>query len=944
MPEKRGERMKICPTCGKEIEDGVKICEHCGAAAGNDEKVDSAPADPEKNEAYAGTEISESEGDDTETDRTSQKRNRRKAVVIAAGLCAVVFLSGIIYREHRRSKTYNEAVTLMEQEEYDKAEELFLNIPGYKNTTEYLEIIENQRTYEEALKWFEEEDYDEAEEAFRQIESYKDAADYLEQISQIRAYRDALALYEQGEYAAALQIIDGITVYEPAEQLGETMRSELEYNSYVNLLDQYELSAESGAVHAHTLIKQVSAVWYNAIYKVDDPLTDSYAKDAQGEFYSDFNRALASYYTGEVYQQLQDILKEEEKQTGELYAALQNVPAGLEASFEQVITVQASFAALAEYALSPEGSYAEYVSKGEKLYQQFTSDMSAMSSQLPERLSMHKEDAIAAPMTDPLVSTMAVQLQEIVSEQMLEGVTADYEDFAAAYQETYGTDLSLITDQMVCTGTEEEPYIVLVIRTEKEFDGNAYVKEAADYLQREEHTGISADITDVLLANNEDTDILVIAKSNAIGDAQQYLVESGYTVEVLKKDGITPEIYGVDQEETELYSEAAEDAADEDDSENGMESVGELPSDFARYAENETESAADEILSEDTETEHITEGRETVAEVPVYDHDDFAEEFVSEAAEEAEESISEAAAEEAEEPVSEAAAEKAEESVSEAAAEEAEESVSEDAAEETEESVSEDAAEETEESVSEAAAEEAEESISEAAVEEAEESISEAAVEEAEESVSEAAVEKTEESISEDAAEKAEESVSEAAAEEAEESISEAAAEKAEESVSEAAVEETEESVSEAAVEETDVLEEITEKVVELAIAPREEETEGLTEELTEEAAYESVGETSVNTETEGAHGDAEDEETESLSESLTEGVSEALTEAFSEAWNFLKNLPLTLEESRGEEGKTQTPETEWLGHGIDPQYEKMPSQRNTAVPKREPVSFGVEL
>ncbi len=839
--------MKTCPKCGKEIEDQVKTCVHCGAVVDNEEKATEALE--ETGESGDDVQQDASEAVDEETAVPTQPRKRRhwKGVAIAVGLGAVLLISYGVYREQMRRQTYQEAVTLMEQEEYDKAEELFLRIPGYKDTAQYLETIENQRTYDAATQLFEEEKYDEAEAAFKQIEGFKDTADYLEKIAQIRSYREALALYEQGEYAAALQIIDGITVYEPAEKLGETMRSELEYNSYLNLLDRYELTAQSGAMHAHALAGSVSAVWYNAIYKVDDSLTDAYVKDAQGTFFTDFNRALAAYYISESYQQQQETLKEEQKQTGELFAALQNVPAGLEETFEQVRTVQSSFTALMEYALTPAGSYSAYVSQGEKLHQQFTENMSALDQQHPDRLTMHKEETLAAAMTDPYVSVLAVDLQTIASDQALQGEADAYEAFTLAYQEAHEADLSLIKEQMVCSGTEENPYFVLVMRSDDSFDGYAYVKEAADYLQKQEHAGVSGEETDVLLAEGADTDVLMLASREAVETAQQRLTDTGFAVEVLAKSSTAPQQYGSGaEEETEFLSEAEEQITEEG-SEGVLESVGELPSGFEHEAETETENfyeVLSEVSTETPTTEYASEGGETVAEELTYSE-----------------------------------AEKQTESAGEADTEAVSEAVTEEAA-------------------------------------------------------SEAAAEKTEEAVSEAAPEIAEETVSEAAPEITEEMVSEAVTEKAEEVVSEAVTEEAEEAVSEAA----------TEKVIELAIAPREEETETLSEEADDESVYESIGETAVEDETETEYDAVEEAETESLSEVGTEGVGEALTEAFSEAWDFLKKLPQVWDRSSAEEKKDSAPETEWLKRGIDPQYEAGSAAGKTSMQDKALTDPGVFL
>ncbi len=881
--------MKKCPKCHAEMADTDTICPSCGEAVSAEdpenkkgEGIEDAVQETEEAPDIEAASAKETEADSSapqasetvsaaETAEQEKKRRRKKRIQIGAAVIAcagILTFAGVQYhKEQVRKATYQEAVAALNEEDYERAEELFAEIPGYKDVADYQQIIENQKVYEAAVALFEAEDYDAAEEQFVKIQEYKDTATYLQTISEIRSYQEAYALYEKGDYNEALQIIEGITLYEPAQTLKETMETEIAYNTYQSRLQNYLIAARAEELAAADLLEQITQVWYNSLYEKEDDVTDPYTKDVTGAFYDSFEQAMANYYRSDGYAEKRQVLEKAKQAAQAAYSALDEVPDELTEVHDLAAKVQNALTDYASYAETLSGTYAEVTAQAETYAAAADSALDDFIAALPSKTVISSDKEETESLSDRDVTVAAYTVQELLTDAQVGDETSLYENFLADYQAD-GQKVPDTGDVLLLSGTSDNSaYVILSVKAEDTDTADAFSRAFADYAAQ--NAEADAD-TDLLLAESES--ITVVAMAADLSQAEAYLAENGYQVETL------PAATGGD-----AAAEAVTEAADSDEP---VEAVTEAISEEAEEAgESVAESVAVRVAEEAAAEEPVTEAAETEAAT------EPAEESVAEEAET--ETVTEAALTgETEAAETEAITEAAEESVAESAP-----------TEETEAAETETVTEaaETETEKTEAVTEAAEESVAETALAEGAET--ETATEA--ETVTEAAeTEETETEKAESVTESAEESVAETAS--AEEAETETATEAAEiETVTDTA--ETEAATEETEAEETEaVTESAEESVAETASAEEEAESETITEAAETEAAEESAAESAAQEEieTEAVTEAAEEDETET--EAVTEAVeepaalpklSEKLTEGLAETAGSLEtaseeNLP----------------------------------------------------
>ena len=147
--------MTHCPHCGSLVEKGTKFCPYCSKQiSGKKEFVIS----------YTAIKII-------------------KATVLAAlGLVLCFVLYKVVLQ---KPLTYNRAIKLKEQEQYEEAYDIFRTLGDYKDSSdqcdECMARIENS-IYLDALQLYNEGKYEAALEKFSKIRGYADADSYIEQI------------------------------------------------------------------------------------------------------------------------------------------------------------------------------------------------------------------------------------------------------------------------------------------------------------------------------------------------------------------------------------------------------------------------------------------------------------------------------------------------------------------------------------------------------------------------------------------------------------------------------------------------------------------------------------------------------------------------------------------------------------------------------------------
>ncbi|MBQ6331465.1 MAG: zinc-ribbon domain-containing protein [Clostridia bacterium] len=123
-------------------------------------------------------------------------------VVVAAAVLLIVLL------EQNRVKRYNEGVTLLEENRYSEAEEIFSDLGSYADSEDLYAYAKRGTAYEKALAAMKRGNYREAYNTFAADPDFRDARKYGNECQARLDLADAEALYGQGEYENALAILN----------------------------------------------------------------------------------------------------------------------------------------------------------------------------------------------------------------------------------------------------------------------------------------------------------------------------------------------------------------------------------------------------------------------------------------------------------------------------------------------------------------------------------------------------------------------------------------------------------------------------------------------------------------------------------------------------------------------------------------------------------------
>lgn len=157
--------------------------------------------------AKAEKERIEAEARAMEEARIKRKR-KVKVITISISIPLVLMLITYIYLLNVfiiPQNNYNDAIELLELEQYDEAITAFQALNGYSESDRY--IIE--ANYQKAENLMVLENYEEALEIFYSIENYMDVSTNINEAK----YQMALIEYNTGDYEDAIEIFSGITDY-----------------------------------------------------------------------------------------------------------------------------------------------------------------------------------------------------------------------------------------------------------------------------------------------------------------------------------------------------------------------------------------------------------------------------------------------------------------------------------------------------------------------------------------------------------------------------------------------------------------------------------------------------------------------------------------------------------------------------------------------------------
>ena len=127
------------------------------------------------------------------------------ALVMTLSLCAC------------NSLDYKEAMELYEDESYERARELFVELGDYENSAEMV----NQCDYQLALEHMEDGEYEEAKALFVELDTFEDSAEKVVECN----YEIAQAALEAGEYQQAYELFLELGDYKDSAEMAKECRN-----------------------------------------------------------------------------------------------------------------------------------------------------------------------------------------------------------------------------------------------------------------------------------------------------------------------------------------------------------------------------------------------------------------------------------------------------------------------------------------------------------------------------------------------------------------------------------------------------------------------------------------------------------------------------------------------------------------------------------------------
>lgn len=213
-----------CPECGSQISDEEQKCPKCGwiITSEQDTNIDrhssdetlSSPTECHDGEGDFNNQIGEN-AQDQKAEQESKPVNNKKKVIIASSVCIVAAVIALIVtmpyiRSNIENKnSYDEAVSLYEEGDYNKALTIFSDLEGYKDSDSmyyacYYGLGEESflsGDYKDAVTYFEKAgDYNDSE------ERYDESLYYVGQSYENNLnYGDAYDYYSESDYSDSVE-------------------------------------------------------------------------------------------------------------------------------------------------------------------------------------------------------------------------------------------------------------------------------------------------------------------------------------------------------------------------------------------------------------------------------------------------------------------------------------------------------------------------------------------------------------------------------------------------------------------------------------------------------------------------------------------------------------------------------------------------------------------
>ncbi len=137
----------------------------------------------------------------------------KKHILILVSLLLIFTLSAC-----GEQKAYNQAQSLMDAGEYEKAAEAFTALGDYEDSAEKAKAAENKHQYIGAQSLMDAGEYEKAAEAFTALGDYEDSAEKAKAAENKHQYIEAQSLMDAGEYEKAAEVFTALGDYEDSAE------------------------------------------------------------------------------------------------------------------------------------------------------------------------------------------------------------------------------------------------------------------------------------------------------------------------------------------------------------------------------------------------------------------------------------------------------------------------------------------------------------------------------------------------------------------------------------------------------------------------------------------------------------------------------------------------------------------------------------------------------
>lgn len=162
-----------------------------------------------------------------------------------------------------------------------------------------------------------------------------------------------------------------------------------QFNTYIDNLNTAQIFMLSGGSDAEGLCNLTAKVWYNAIYKERDSITDKFTLKNKGTGYTiwvdDFNEALSNLYADSSTKSTIEDIESNQAFVKDLMKEFQNLPEELEKCYDTVTELYTAYKGLTDLAINPTGNLTSFSESKNTKIGKFMELFDKLGNQIPEK-------------------------------------------------------------------------------------------------------------------------------------------------------------------------------------------------------------------------------------------------------------------------------------------------------------------------------------------------------------------------------------------------------------------------------------------------------------------------------------------------------------------------------------------------------------------------------